>query len=132
MAIAAVGVALSLFATLSEFALPNARLVQVVRTAFAYNDLAYATKIREDFFTECALLSMQKLRQGGRFWSALETRFILRVDEHPCDTLRALVLAQADALAISASPMVQDFAAVAALAIATGMMLYKFHDISAL
>jgi hypothetical protein len=97
VAIAAVGVALSLFATLSEFALPNARLVQVVRTAFAYNDLAYATKIREDFFTECALLSMQKLRQGGRFWSALETRFILRVDEHPCDTLRALVLAQADA-----------------------------------
>jgi len=86
----------ALFATLSSFALSDARIADVVKTAFSQGDLAYATRVREDFFTECALLSMQKLRQGSAFWSALDTRFILRMDEHPCDTLRTLVLGAAE------------------------------------
>ena len=90
--IAAACAAVALFAILSGFALSDARVSQVVKTAFAKNELSYATRIREDFFTECALLSMLKLRQGSAFWSALETRFILRTDEHPCDTLHTLVL----------------------------------------
>jgi len=62
LGIAVACAAAALFATLSSFALSEARLGEVVRTAFAKNELDYATHIREDFFTECALLSMLKLR----------------------------------------------------------------------
>jgi hypothetical protein len=98
--------AIALLAVLSGFALSDARLAEVVRTAFAENELGDATRIREDFFTECALLEMQKLRQGSVLWSALDTRFIMPVGEAPCDTLRSLVLGtpeQRAALPASAS-----------------------------
>ena len=94
--IAAACATVALFAVLSGFALSDARLVEVVKTAFAKEEIAYATRIREDFFTECALLTMQKLRQGGVFPSALDTRFIMPSGEPPCDTLRALVLGTAE------------------------------------
>jgi hypothetical protein len=71
--------------------LSDARIAQVVETAFAKNELGDATRIREDFFTECALLEMQKLRQGNVLRSALGTRFVMPRGEHPCDTLRTLV-----------------------------------------
>ena len=83
--------AVALFAALSGFALSDARIVEVVKKAFANDELAYASRIREDFFGECALLSMLKLRHPDAVWSALDTRFILE-DAHPCDTLHTLVL----------------------------------------
>ena len=89
-------VAIALFAILSSFALSDARVAEVARTAFAKDELAYATRIREDFFTECSLLTMQKLRRGGVFRSALDTRFVMPLDEHPCDTLRILALGTAE------------------------------------
>lgn len=96
LGIAAACAAAALFATLSGFALSDARLSEVVKRAFANGELAYASHIREDFFGECALLSMLKLRHASAVWSALDTRFILQMDEHPCDTLHALVLGTAD------------------------------------
>jgi hypothetical protein len=96
LGIAAACAAVALFAVLSSFALSDARVAEVVKTAFAKKELAYAAHIREDFFTECALLAMQKLRHGSAFWSALDTRLILRTDEHPCDTLRTLVMGSAE------------------------------------
>jgi hypothetical protein len=88
--------AVALFAVLSSFALPDARVDEVVKTAFAENELPYARLLREDFFTECALLTMQKLRQGGALRSALDTRFVMPADDHPCETLRTLVLGTAE------------------------------------
>lgn len=84
--------AVALFAVLSGFALSDARIAEVVETAFATGELCDATRIREDFFTECALLTMQKVRQGGAFRSALDTRFIMTPAERPCDDLHTLVL----------------------------------------
>ncbi|MGB9366376.1 MAG: hypothetical protein WCE79_10220 [Xanthobacteraceae bacterium] len=83
--------AVALFAVLSGFTLSDARIAEVAKTAFAKNELAYA-ELREDFFTECALLQMQALRQPGVFWNALDTRFVMPPDAHPCDTLRVLAL----------------------------------------
>ena len=94
--IAAACAAVALFAILSGFALSNARIAEVARMAFAKDELAYTERIREDLFTECALLAMQKLRQGGVLRSALDTRFIMPPEEHPCDTMRILVLGTAE------------------------------------
>lgn len=94
--IAAGCVTVALFAALSGFALSDARLVEVVKRAFANDELAYASHIREDFFTECALLTMQKLRHDRAVWAALDTRFIMPKDDHPCDTLHTLVLGTAE------------------------------------
>jgi hypothetical protein len=88
--------AAALFAVLSGFALSDARLVEVIKMAFERDQLAYAARIREDFFTDCALLTMQKLRQGSVLRGALDTRFLMRQDEHPCDTLRTLALGSAE------------------------------------
>jgi len=88
--------AVALFAVLSSLALSEARIADAVKAAFAKDELAYATRIREDFFTECAMLEMQQLRQGNVFRSALDTRLIMRPEEHPCDTLRKLVLGTAE------------------------------------
>ena len=85
--------------------LSDPRIVEVTRTAFAKGELAHATRIREDFFTECALLTMQKLRHDRAFWSALDTRFIMPLDQHPCDTLRILVLSTAEQRASLAAPV---------------------------
>ena len=103
--IAAAAAALALFSLLSGFALSDARLAEVVKNAFAKDELAYAERIREDLFTECALLTMQKLRPGGVLSSALDTRFIMPPDEHPCETLRALVLATAGQKALLSAPV---------------------------
>ena len=88
--------AVTLFAILSGFALSDARIAEVVRTVFAKDELAHPARIREDLFTECALLTMQILRHDNAFRAALDTRFILLPDEHPCDTLRTLVLGTAE------------------------------------
>src|SRR5207249_958079 len=83
--------AVALFAVLSSLALSESRITEVIKTAFANDELAYAARIREDLFSECAILTMQMLRQGNVFRSALDTRFIMLPEEHPCDTLRTLV-----------------------------------------
>ena len=97
--IAAACVTAALFAVLSSFVLSKQRLADVVGTAVAQNQLTFASRKDEDLFTVCALLEMQHLRSGGRFQSALDTKFLMRDGEHPCDTLRTLVLGSAEARA---------------------------------
>lgn len=96
LGIAAACVAVALFAVLSGFALSERRLTEIVRSAVAQNELEYAARTDEDFFTECALLEMQNLRRGGVLLGAFDTRFLMRAGEHPCDSLRTMMLGSAE------------------------------------
>lgn len=96
LGIVAACVAVALFAALSGFVLSERRLSEVVRTAVTQNELDYAARTDEDFFTECAVLEMQHLRRGGIFLGAFDTRFLMRPGEHSCDSLRKMMLGSAE------------------------------------
>ena len=80
-------VAVGLFAILSGFALSEQRLAEVVRTTVAQNEFAPVVRRNEERFTECLLLVTQRLRSTNIFHGALDTKFLMRGDEHPCDTV---------------------------------------------
>lgn len=96
LGIAAACVAVALFGVLSGFALTDARLVEVIRNAFANGELAYADRTHEDFFSECALLEMQQLRRRDSLLSAFDTKLLDGPGDHPCDWLRAVTLGSAE------------------------------------
>ena len=97
-------VAVGLFAILSGFALSEQRLAEVVRTTVAQNEFAPVVRRNEERFTECLLLVTQRLRSTNIFHGALDTKFLMRGDEHPCDTVVTLVLGPADAQAALPAP----------------------------
>jgi hypothetical protein len=105
LGIAAACAVATVFAILSGFALSEQRLAEVVRTAFTKDEFAYATRPHEDFFGECALLAMQHLRRKDIAPGAFDTKFLMRPGEHPCDSLRTMVLGSAEEKASLPAPV---------------------------
>ena len=84
-----------LFAIASSLFLTQERLAHVVRHAFAHDDLPSnprTSRTEEDFFTECAMLQMQFLRDSGVILGAAVNRWH-RTAPHPCETLRTMLAA---------------------------------------
>jgi hypothetical protein len=77
-------------AIVSGLTFPRARVVQVARNALASGELAFDEHRDEDYFTECALLTMQYARASGLFRNAIETRYA-EGTRHPCQELESLV-----------------------------------------
>src|SRR5882672_11256492 len=84
-----------LFAIASSLLLTQERLAHVITHAFAQDDLPSnprASWIQGEFFTECAMLQMQLLRDSGVILGAAVNRWY-RTAPHPCETLRTMVAA---------------------------------------
>ena len=89
------GIALTIFALgafglIANSTLSHERLVHVVKKAFADGELALAERPDEDFFTECALLTMLYYRQDG-LRDLVDTRFAFSESIDPCGVLRVVV-----------------------------------------
>jgi hypothetical protein len=83
--------ALAAFSLIAESTLSRNRLVHVAKKALANGELSFATRTNEDFFTECALLTMLYLREDGALRDLVDTRFAFSGNIHPCGVLRVLV-----------------------------------------
>jgi hypothetical protein len=82
--------ALAAFNLVAKSTLSHDRLVRVVKKAYTDGELALAARPNEDFFTECALLTMLYLRQDG-FRDVVDTQFAFSESIDPCEVLRVVV-----------------------------------------
>ncbi|HEX8167318.1 MAG TPA: hypothetical protein VF601_16225 [Beijerinckiaceae bacterium] len=91
---ALIGAALALgalwcLALASHSALRTERLDRLVQMAKAAGDLDYSRNQNEDYFTECSMVGMIRLREQEAMRDAFITRWLRPgAGEHPCDTLR--------------------------------------------
>lgn len=78
-------------ATTSHFSLTQDRLAAAVREANMHGDLDWDANHNEDYFTECSLLMMERLRRGQLLHDIIDTRWALLDFGHPCETLKAML-----------------------------------------